>query len=71
MVILYNIGVNSRACTWVTKFYFRFEKFLRGHEEEKVGSDDQEKEDVGGTGQVEHDTAEKESRRRHVLVTEL
>jgi len=45
-------------------------KLLRGCEEEKVGSDDQEKEDVDGTGKVEHDNTEKGSRRRYALMTE-
>ena len=53
------------------KFYFRLLRLLRGSEKEKVRSDDQEKEDIDGTGKLPHDTAEKGSRRRHTLVTEL
>ena len=67
---LYTSG-NSRAGTWICEFYFRLANLLRRCKEEKVRSDGQEKEDVGGTGKVEHDIAEKESRRRHTLVTEL
>ena len=51
-------------------FYYRLDKLPRCCEEEKMRSDDQEKEDVDSTGKVEHDLANKGSRRRHVLVTE-
>ena len=64
------IGKQNRAGSWIFKLYYRLDKLLRKCEEEKVRSDDQKKEDVGGTGKVEYDIAEKESRRRHVLVTE-
>ena len=50
-------------------FYYRLDKLLRRCEEEKVRSNYQKKEDVGSTGKVEHEAAEKESRRGHVLVT--
>ena len=52
-------------------FYYRLDKLLRRCEEEKVRSDDQEKDDIDGTGKAVHDLAKKESRRRHVFVTEL
>ena len=70
MVALDFIGEDSRASTWICIFYFRLAKFLKGCEEEKMRSDDQEKEDVDSTGKVEHDNAEEGSRRRYTLVTE-
>ncbi len=45
-------------------------KLLRGCEEEKLRTDNQEQEDIDSTGKVEQDTTEKRSRRRNVLVTE-
>ena len=49
-------------------FCYRLDKPLRRCEEEKVRSDKQEKEDIDGTGKVEHDLAKKGSCRRHVTV---
>jgi hypothetical protein len=37
-----------------SKFYFRLGESLRTGKEEKLRSDNQEQEDVDGTGKVEH-----------------
>jgi hypothetical protein len=70
VLVIDHIGEYSRANTWIFSFYLRLAKFLRTCKEEKVRSDDQEKEDVDGARKVEHDNAKEGGRRRHVLVTE-
>jgi hypothetical protein len=45
--------------------------FLGTREEEESRSDNQEQEDIDGTGEVEHRETKKCSRRRYVVVTEL
>ena len=57
----------------MSQFYFLLVKLkLPGtREEEESWSDDQEQEDIGGTGEVEYRGSEKGSGRRYMVVAEL
>jgi hypothetical protein len=50
------VGENCRASTLRSKFYFRLGdwEFLRTGKEEDSRSDNQEQEDIDGTGEVKH-----------------
>jgi hypothetical protein len=64
------VGENCRASTLRSKFYFRLGELLRTGKEEEPRSENQEQEDIDGTGEVEHRDSEKRSRRRYIVVTE-
>jgi hypothetical protein len=68
---LRGIGEKCRARTLKSKFYFRLGEFLRTGKEEESRSDNQEQEDIDGTGEVKNGDAKKSNRRRYVVVTEL
>ena len=70
LLVFDRIGGYRKASTLTSKFYFRLAKLLRRREEEKMRSDDQEKEDIDGTGKVEHYASKKDSRRRHMHMIE-
>ena len=50
--------------------YFLLVELIGTREEEELWSNDQEQEDVDGTGKVEHRGTEKRSRRRYNVVSE-
>jgi len=52
------------------QFYFGAGKFLGPREEEESRSDNQEEENIDGTGEAEHRVTKKCSRRRYLVVTE-
>jgi len=55
----------------MSKFHFRPSESVRTGKEEEFRSDDQEQEDIDGTGELEHRFSEKRSRRRYMVVSEL
>ena len=52
-------------------YYVWLVESLRAREEEESRSDNQEQDDIDGTGEVEHRNGEKRNRRRYMVVTEL
>jgi hypothetical protein len=69
---LRHVGDNSRASALRSRshLYFLPVESLGTREQEESWSDDQEQEDIDGTGEVEHCVGEKQSPRRYVVVTE-
>jgi hypothetical protein len=70
---LRRVGGNHRASTLSSQLYFllRVVEFLGTREEKESRSDNQEQEDIDGTGEVEHRVTEERGRRRDVVVSEL
>ena len=66
----YRIDVRYRRCRGQLWTVLPVE-FLRTREEEEYRSDNQEQENIDGTGEIEHRDGDKRSRRRYMAVTEL
>ena len=71
------VGENCQASTLMTQSYFQLwlvvivVELLGTREKEKLRSDDQEQEDIDGTGEVEQRVGEERNRRRYTVATEL
>ncbi len=63
------VGESCRTSTLRSQFYF-LTHFIGTREEKEFRSNNQEQEDIDGTGEVEYCFTEKSSRRRYVVVSE-
>jgi hypothetical protein len=69
-VEIFGVGGNCWASTLRGQLHFRLGDFHGTGEEEESRSDNEEQDDIDGTGEVEHRNGKKQSRRRY-MVTEL